>query len=335
MDMKEVEADLISLTRAETDPGVYVCDASLEDWKRYVKSDQQALLSRAMAWNHGKIYIVELPGGIHDTFSGLLEFAVLSATGTGDEHLISHKSVFVDNLAHIEPDSSFGPAPGFGATLPHGLTWMEYHTLKVEVGVAKGWPQLDAKAVQWSQFPGVEYILLIRLSPALVDTKLPAMVATPIMNPTNVVLDSRRLLGLPALAPIPAHFTTPNLTLDFWSHLGMHECVLLAFVCSSFEFDDERSVGQITLSYVHHCPGQALINIVQSIVNGPVTTDAIGEVVELAYRHNKYGVKMQYYNILGRVLLSLCECTGTDLWSDALDLAWRTVYAYMMTAMSP
>ncbi|KAF0691155.1 hypothetical protein As57867_017502, partial [Aphanomyces stellatus] len=82
--------------------------------------------------------------------------------------------------------------------------------------------------------------------------------------------------------------------------------------------------------------GKALINIVQSIVKGPVTTDAIGEVVELAYRHNKYGVKMQYYNILGRVLLlSLCECTGTDLWSDALDLAWRTVYAYMMTAMSP
>ncbi|KAF0687258.1 Aste57867_20977 [Aphanomyces stellatus] len=226
MDMKEVEADLISSTRAETDPGVYVCDASLEDWKRYVKSEQQALLSRAMAWNHGKIYIVELPGGIHDNFSGFLDFAVLSATRTGDEHLQSRRSTYVDNLAHIEPDSSFGPAPGFGATLPHGLTWMEYHTLKVEVGVAKGWPQLDAKAVQWSQFPGVEYILLIRLSPALrvfqyklhsvVGGAIVPMVATPIMNPTNVVLDSRRLLGLPALVPIPAHFTAPNLTIDLF-----------------------------------------------------------------------------------------------------------------------
>ncbi|KAF0720417.1 Aste57867_347 [Aphanomyces stellatus] len=226
MDMKEVEADLISLTRAETDPGVYVCDASLEDWKRYVKSEQQALLSRAMAWNHGKIYIVELPGKIHDKISRSLDFAVLSATGTGEEHLLSCGSAFVDNLAHIEPDSSFGPAPGFGATLPHGLTWMEYHTLKVEVGVAKGWPQLDAKAVQWSQFPGVEYILLIRLSPALrvyqyklhsvVGGAIVPMVATPIMNPTNVVLDSRRLLGLPALAPIPAHFTAPNLTIDLF-----------------------------------------------------------------------------------------------------------------------
>ncbi|KAF0741950.1 hypothetical protein AaE_008650 [Aphanomyces astaci] len=229
MDMKEVEADLISPTRAETDPGVYVCDASLEDWKRYVKTEQQALLSRAMAWNHGMIYIVELPGRIHDKILGSLDFAVLSATGTGEEHLLSCRSVFVDNLAHIEPDSSFGPAPGFGATLPHGLAWMEYHTLKVEVGVAKGWPQLDAKAVQWSQFPGVEYILLIRLPDQALRVyqyKLhsvdggalvpPAMVATPIMNPTNVVLDSRRLLGLPALAPIPAHFTAPNLTIDLF-----------------------------------------------------------------------------------------------------------------------
>ncbi|KAF0700910.1 Aste57867_8558 [Aphanomyces stellatus] len=228
MDMKEVEADLISPTRAETDPGVYVCDVSLGDWKRYVKSEEQVLMSRAMTWNDGNIYIVELPGKIHNKISRSLDIAVISATGTGEEHLLSCGSSFVDNLAHVEPDSSFGPAPGFGATLPHGLTWMEYHTLKVEVGVAKGWPQLDAKAVQWSQFPGVEYILLIRLSPNLQvrQYKLhsvvggaiepPAMVATPIINPTNVVLDSRRLLGLPAHVLIPAHFTAPNLTIDLF-----------------------------------------------------------------------------------------------------------------------
>ncbi|KAF0715928.1 hypothetical protein As57867_003096, partial [Aphanomyces stellatus] len=82
--------------------------------------------------------------------------------------------------------------------------------------------------------------------------------------------------------------------------------------------------------------GKALISIIQSVVKGPLTADAIGEVVELAYRHNKYGIKMQYYNILGRVLLlALGECTGDELWDATLDLAWRTVYAYMMTAMSP
>ncbi|KAH9154459.1 hypothetical protein AeRB84_003446 [Aphanomyces euteiches] len=225
---KEIEAELKSPSRPEADPGVFVCEASFEDWTRYVKSEQHALMSRAMAWNNGKIYIVELPGGIHETFSRCLDFAVLSATGTGTEHLIPHGSTYVDNLEPIEPDCSFGPVPGIGATQPNGLSWLEYHTLTVEVGVSRGWRQLDARAVQWSQFPGVEFILLIRLSPDLEVHRYklysvangalvqPTMPPTPIDNPSNIVLDSRRLLGLPADAPIPANFTAPNLTFDLF-----------------------------------------------------------------------------------------------------------------------
>ncbi|RHY77807.1 hypothetical protein DYB38_011273 [Aphanomyces astaci] len=82
--------------------------------------------------------------------------------------------------------------------------------------------------------------------------------------------------------------------------------------------------------------GKALINIVQSIANGVNSADAIASVVELAYRHNQYGVKMQYYNVLGRVLLEvLRDCTGHELWTNELDVGWRTVYAYMMTTMAP
>ncbi|KAG9399885.1 hypothetical protein AC1031_011306 [Aphanomyces cochlioides] len=228
MDMKEVEAYLMSPARPETDPGVFVCDVSFEDWKRYVKSDHQALVSRAMAWNDGKIYIVELPGGMHECFSRDLDLAVMAATHTSNVHLHSRGSGYVDIREHIEPDSSFGPAPGIGAAPPNGFSWFEYHTLKVEVGVSRTWPQLDAKAVDWSRFPGVEYILLIYLSPALqvcqyklhsvVNGALvpPAMARIPIVNPTNIVLDSRRLLGLPAHVPIPANFTAPNLTIDLF-----------------------------------------------------------------------------------------------------------------------
>ncbi|KAH9123736.1 hypothetical protein AeMF1_005361 [Aphanomyces euteiches] len=228
MDTKEIEAELNSPSRPEADPGVFVCEASFEDWTRYVKSEQHALMSRAMAWNDGKIYIVELPGRMHETFLGFLDVAVLSATLTGDEYLQFCRSTYVDNLEPIEPDSSFGLVPGFGATKPNGLSWFEYHTLKVEVGVSRGWRQLDARAVQWSQFPGVEFILLIRLSPDLevhqymlysvVNGILvpPIMAAISIDNPTNIVLDSRRLLGLPADALIPANFTAPNLTIDLF-----------------------------------------------------------------------------------------------------------------------
>ncbi|CAK4611802.1 hypothetical protein AeMF1_004011 [Aphanomyces euteiches] len=228
MDMKTVEAYLLSLARPGADPGVFVCEASFEDWTRYVKSEQHALVSRAMAWKNDKIYIVEWPRGIHEGFSDYLKLAVISATGTGKVHLRPHGSSYVDNLEPIEPDSSFGPVPGIGATRPNGLSWLEYHTLKVEVGVSRGWRQLDARAVQWSQFPGVEYILLIRLSPDLEvhQYKLysvangalvqPTMAPTTIDNPSNIVLDSRRLLGLPADVPFPANFTAPNLTFDLF-----------------------------------------------------------------------------------------------------------------------
>ncbi|ETW07246.1 hypothetical protein H310_01810 [Aphanomyces invadans] len=82
--------------------------------------------------------------------------------------------------------------------------------------------------------------------------------------------------------------------------------------------------------------GKALISIVQTIANGPNSNNAIASVVELAYRHNQYGVKMQYYNVVGRVLLeALQECTGPSDWTADLDLGWRTVYAYMMTTMAP
>ncbi|OQS02310.1 hypothetical protein THRCLA_05304 [Thraustotheca clavata] len=226
MDMREIEAHLNSPNPAETDPGVYVCEASLVDWKRYVKSEQQALVSRAMAWNDGQIYIVELPGRIHDTFSRFLAIAMFVATGR--QHLAPCGSSYVNNLEHIEPDCSFGPTPGFGATLINGLAWLEYRTLKVEVGVSSRWQKLDHRAVQWSQFPGVEYILLVRLSPGLQvreykllsvvgdAIELPIMLETPIINPTNVVIDSRRLLGRQAHVPIPANFTSPNLTIDLF-----------------------------------------------------------------------------------------------------------------------
>eukprot|EP00644_Phytophthora_capsici_P018371 jgi/Phyca11/576547/estExt2_Genewise1.C_PHYCAscaffold_910031 len=161
-----------------------------------------------MAFEDGRIYIVELPSCVHESFCGLLNVAISEATGTFNRHLSSRGSTYVDALQHLEPDFSYGPAPGIGAIRPGGMVWGEYHTLKVEVGVSRGWPHLDSKADQWRQFPGVEYILCIRLSQALrvrqyklysvVDqaTPLLPMDPIPIVNPTNVAFNSRRLLGL-------------------------------------------------------------------------------------------------------------------------------------------
>jgi hypothetical protein len=228
LDLKQVERKLLAENRPDSDFGVYVCDASIDEWTTYVKSKNQALVSRAMKWKSGKIYIVEFPGTVHEDFVEEFKEAISSATGTRRAHLKCHGSSYVDILPHIEPDAGFGPMPGLGATRPAGFSWSEYHTLKLEVGVSRGWPQLDEKAEEWSQFPGVEYILLVRLSPKLrvrqfklhsvVNQQIvrPEMGRTDIVNPTNVNFDSRRLLGLGANDPLPVGFIDPELVIDLF-----------------------------------------------------------------------------------------------------------------------
>ncbi|RHZ20678.1 hypothetical protein DYB26_015814, partial [Aphanomyces astaci] len=82
--------------------------------------------------------------------------------------------------------------------------------------------------------------------------------------------------------------------------------------------------------------GKALISIVQTVTNEANVENAIEKVVDLAYRHNKYKVKMGYYNVLGNVLLTAVrECSGDGVWNAEMESAWRHVYAFMMTAMCP
>ncbi|OQR97719.1 hypothetical protein ACHHYP_10092 [Achlya hypogyna] len=81
--------------------------------------------------------------------------------------------------------------------------------------------------------------------------------------------------------------------------------------------------------------GKALINIIQSITNAVNTPNVIEKVCDLAFRHNKYGVKMEYFNLLGRCLLeAMKDCTG-NTFTDEMREAWRAVYAYMVMVMTP
>ncbi|OQS00587.1 hypothetical protein THRCLA_05924 [Thraustotheca clavata] len=81
--------------------------------------------------------------------------------------------------------------------------------------------------------------------------------------------------------------------------------------------------------------GKALINIIQSITNAVNAPNVIEKVCDLAFRHNKYGVKMEYFNLLGScLLLALADCTGST-WTDELTQAWRQAYSYMVMVMVP
>ncbi|OQR91802.1 hypothetical protein THRCLA_22436 [Thraustotheca clavata] len=210
--------------------GYFLCRATLGEWKIYVKSDSQKFKSRFMTWRNGSIYITELPKGIHEVICSVLDSDVIQATGTGYMHLLHHGSTYVDGLEHIEPDCSFGPRRNVpGAQLPQGLdNWLEYHTLKVEIGVFQRWPALDEKVNQWWHFPGLRYILCIRVSRSLRQRQFiyytvnqnvppPQLIPANIVNPTLVEFDSRLLLGLQPGDPLPAGFSDPNVVVNLFN----------------------------------------------------------------------------------------------------------------------
>lgn len=118
-----------------------------------------------------------------------------------------------------EPDCSFGPNTNVvGAVLPGGLNWDEFDTVKVEIGVSVGCPGLNRKAIIWRHYPGVQNIVLVRLSPALrfrqdrleqrVNDEFPVTDAhIDIVRETVLKFDTHLLLGLSTGADLPTNFT--------------------------------------------------------------------------------------------------------------------------------
>ncbi|KAG9415682.1 hypothetical protein AC1031_000066 [Aphanomyces cochlioides] len=172
LDLRKVQQSLEAEDRSHLDPGVFVCNATLEDW-----------------------------------------------------NLASYAA----DRRRIEPDCSFGPRKNLpGAVLPANMKWRDFNTLKVEIGVSKMWPALDQKALEWATFPGVQYILCIYIAPTtnirqyklhdVINGALanPNMVAVEIVNPTNIVLNSHRLLGLPQDHDLPDGSHGPDLTINLF-----------------------------------------------------------------------------------------------------------------------
>lgn len=110
-----------------------LCEATRDDWSRYVQSGRQALASRWMAWWDNRVFIVELSGTLHENLVKGVRKAITEATGTSDTHLDHYGAAYVgrrptlpndinDLLANLEPDASFGPSSYLpGVDLPEDL----------------------------------------------------------------------------------------------------------------------------------------------------------------------------------------------------------------------
>ncbi|KAE8879568.1 hypothetical protein PF003_g36423 [Phytophthora fragariae] len=210
-------------------PGDEICSVTLQEWEHYVRTENQCMKSRAFSWYVGKVYLVEPNMSPHGSIVSEISRKITFTVGVLDDFLSCSGSTYVESMQLLEPDTSFGPTRRVpGAERPPRMSWGEYHTLKVEVGVARGWPKLDRRAEEWSHFPGVQYVLCVRVSNDLktcqyrLNSVVDGHIETPrapivdIVNPTTVTFDSRRLLGLPFNAAVPLGFSDPTVTIDLF-----------------------------------------------------------------------------------------------------------------------
>lgn len=155
-----------------------VCAASLNDWNRYVRSSSQEMRPKYLDWYDGAIWIVEYPGTLHAAAAAAIMVIMANATGTQSQHLIgyadTHNARPLPGERNLEQDCAFGPSAhvdGTAQRIPRGLKCLrEFQTVKVEVGVSQEWlgrGGLNERAAVWKKYPGVEYVLLVKLSPDL------------------------------------------------------------------------------------------------------------------------------------------------------------------------
>jgi hypothetical protein len=187
----------------------------------------------------GKLWIVELPNStVHERvlrqFAGNFRDGHRAARDLIDT--LGHATIFVNGV-NMEADDTYGPLPNIPNSIrPQGLQpGDEWITFVVEVGRSQRWASLRRRALRWYNYTGMQYVLLISISPEarIMSYELyevNPMLANPaaqlpppvvgyssfrhnltVRTPVPITLDSRRILGIPALQPlprgVPANFT--------------------------------------------------------------------------------------------------------------------------------
>jgi hypothetical protein len=168
----------------------------------------------------GKLWIVELPtSDVHEGIGTKFHSTLVVACPTLRHYLGSwgHATRNVNDEVQ-EPDQSYGPGrnvPNCGR--PQNLQGARWLTFVVEVGRSQSWPSLRRKARKWYGYPGIEYVLLIKvdeqattLAYEFYDTMVNPLVANglpavrcialdydPNGSAEPIVVDNRRLLGIP------------------------------------------------------------------------------------------------------------------------------------------
>ncbi|RHY01136.1 hypothetical protein DYB25_013431 [Aphanomyces astaci] len=206
----------------------FVCDGvSIAAFNAYVRGQERLRVGLRFLQlsGDGRLLIVELPNStVHE--STAWEFGSEFNRATGNDREVARRgatTVSRDALPDKEADASFGPrrtTPHRNAP-PQGRTIADWLTLVVEVGLSQTWPQLIAAATWWCGYPGIEYILLLKVSAdatrfeyRFYDIVTPGVLPDvptrgfqqsirPDPRAINIEFNMRRILSIPPNQPLP------------------------------------------------------------------------------------------------------------------------------------
>jgi hypothetical protein len=161
----------------------------------------------------------------YSLLTGQHEFTNLSSGAFGNGDAIAKGGSFTARRGgnpSKEADATFGPLRNtpHRQNPPAGIGIGEWTTLAVEVAISQDWLSLENAALWWASYPGVEYIVCIKVSPQgrrwryrlysinqlgilpapQVDQEFLGVIN---VNSHTLAFDARRILAIPAAQPLP------------------------------------------------------------------------------------------------------------------------------------
>ena len=157
----------------DIEPIVIGRNVSKEHWEKFVRhlaerdNIDRCLSLRFTKLENKEVQLVDMPSVAHVSIEAKLNDTFLLSCGNWDE-IGQYRDVLVRNSENkaMEADLSYGP---MDCTInrkprPRISLYQVWLTFVVEVAVWETWTNLDKRAADWSNLPGIKYILCLKIS---------------------------------------------------------------------------------------------------------------------------------------------------------------------------
>jgi hypothetical protein len=222
---------------SDPDPFIVCENVSVEDFNAFVRNMTKLPISlRFLELDENKLLVNDWSTSIHEIVIRNFDHVFNQAIGNGDEigRIGSFTASRNGNVPDKEGDSCFGPLQDtpYRRDIPARITIDTWATLAVEIAISQSWASLEKAALWWAAYPGVEYIICIKVSPKARSWRyrlysinqmgeLPApqldihFIGEIEANTHLLTLDARRILAIPPTQPLPAGVNA-QIVVDFF-----------------------------------------------------------------------------------------------------------------------